>query len=156
MADLLPNHEATDPHARAGNPQDRSDTSKYTNNGAGKLGIAPCLDPVLMLTSTPKGAHGKLITSVLGPTSPKTHSNDAPNGYGSDGRVSSEGAIDPLSQVRIDMGPYRLNSRGLRCNLQTANTQEDEYVSRHTEVAGSRHRSVHIAVATRSNTGQEA
>lgn len=36
MADLLPNLEMTDPHARAGSPQDRRDNSKHTNNSEGK------------------------------------------------------------------------------------------------------------------------
>lgn len=36
MADLLPKFKVTDPHFRAGTPQERRDTGKLSNKGEGK------------------------------------------------------------------------------------------------------------------------
>ncbi|OSS44873.1 hypothetical protein B5807_10687 [Epicoccum nigrum] len=94
MADLLPKFKVTDPHSHAESPQDSRDIGKLSNKG--------------------EGTNGRLAASVRSPTSPSGQSSDVPNGTGSDGRISSEAAIDPLSQQilkRTNTSPARQKLR---------------------------------------------
>jgi hypothetical protein len=88
---------------------------------------------VSMLISKSKGTNGRFAASVRSPTSPTGHSSDVPNGTGSDGRGSSEAAIDPLSQVCTMQAPRRAYCAGHTVRLTArsvlANPQENEYVS---------------------------
>ena len=99
MADLLPKFKVTDPHSHAESPQDSRDIGKLSNKGEGKARTVSTLTLAFKLISRSKGTNGRLAASVRSPTSPSGQSSDVPNGTGSDGRGSSEAAIDPLSQV---------------------------------------------------------